>query len=178
MKLCLFLLPLLPLVYGHGALVHPPPRNRVIIIMMNKMIDMDGKALYLFIASLHNSLVCILSFRIRWTVICHFGLDLWSSWWKRWLIWMDIDWYLYAYYAYFDIDKVDSELPPWSGPVPSPLPGVDAWFVFSLAFGINKNVHKWNMDIPLCARCPVSNGTALTGSNGQVLPPPFDFKST
>ena len=46
MKLCLFLLPLLPLVYGHGALVHPPPRNRVIIIMMNKMIDMDGKALY------------------------------------------------------------------------------------------------------------------------------------
>ena len=59
MKLCLFLLPLLPLVYGHGALVHPPPRNRVIIIMMNKMIDMDGKALYLFTASLHNSLVCI-----------------------------------------------------------------------------------------------------------------------
>ena len=44
---------------------------------------------------------CALSFRIRWTVICHFGLDLWSSWWTRWLIWMDIDWYLCAYYAYY-----------------------------------------------------------------------------
>jgi len=67
MKLCLFLLPWLPLlVSGHGAVVHPPPRNRV-----------------------------------------------------------------------------DSELPPWSGPVPSPLPGVDAW-------------------------CPVSNGSELTGSNGQA----------
>ena len=28
--------------------------------------------------------------------------------------------------------QVDSELPPWSGPVPSPLPGVDAWSVYLL----------------------------------------------
>ena len=28
--------------------------------------------------------------------------------------------------------QVDSELPPWSGPVPSPLPGVDAWFVYHM----------------------------------------------
>ena len=35
MQLSLVLLPLLPLlVEGHGAVVHPPPRNRVIIIIM------------------------------------------------------------------------------------------------------------------------------------------------
>jgi len=40
-------------------------------------------------------------------------------------------------------NRVDSGLPPWSGPVPDPLPGVDAW-------------------------CPISNGTSLTGTNGQA----------
>jgi len=40
-------------------------------------------------------------------------------------------------------NAVDHDLPPWSGGVPNPIPGVDAW-------------------------CPFANGSTLSGSNGQA----------
>ena len=70
------LLLLLPgLVWGHGAVVHPPPRNRV-----GKLTKIGSRV----------EKECIKSFKSH---------------------------------------QVDSGLPPWSGPVPDPLPGVDAWSV-------------------------------------------------
>jgi len=40
-------------------------------------------------------------------------------------------------------NAIDHDIPPWSGKVPNPIPGVESW-------------------------CPFANGTSLTGSNGQA----------
>ena len=74
MKLCLFLLPWFPfLVSGHGAVVHPPPRNRVITIMMLMM--MLTMVMLTMVMVMMMMVMVVMLFINRWTASYRLGLD-------------------------------------------------------------------------------------------------------
>ena len=107
MQLSLFLLPLLPLlVAGHGAVVHPPPRNRVIVILMMKMsIDINLTNMLTFslaiimimVVKMMTMMISVVMMMMikelaRWTVNYPLGLDLCLVLFQGWTLGLFFFW--------------------------------------------------------------------------------------